>query len=648
MAQSAFLGYENSNTVVVRAPARPRDPRLLALGRPAPLGEADFLLVGEVTNHTGNADFDDSLREALRVSLLQSPYLNLVSDEKIRATLTALGKPGESPLARELSQELCERAGAKAYLTGEITKNGSIYPFDLLVRRCPRGDRLAHVTGEAARADLVIHQLGVAASELRARLGEQEATLKKYDVPLERATTPVPAALKLYGQARRTIREKGDFEGVPLYKQSIDLDPRFAVARSGLAVSYYNLSQLALAGDEIRQAFEAGDRQTVRERLNIQTLYYDLAQGDIEKAIAGYQEYLRIYPRDSIALGNLSSEFFVIGDYEQAAQYAQQALKLDPDSSAWYENDSIALLALGRTPDAERVLQEAFYRKLDDAALHSNLYSVAFVKGDTALMQAQLAWADGKPNGQDSLLAAQADTEAYFGRLKNAREFTRRAIDAAMASDLQESAAIWAATAAIRESMFDNSAEAQKYADEALRLAPDSKDVRALAALVAARSGNEARAQSTTDDLRALYVSNTAMQKARIPVIRAQIAMRKRQNEEAIEQLEIVRPYEKGQLTGNSSDSCMIPTYLRGQAELALEKGHQAAMEFQKIAANPGVIGNCWSGALARLGKARAEVAAQSSTDARISYRQFLALWKDADSDIPLLKQAKLEAAKLH
>jgi eukaryotic-like serine/threonine-protein kinase len=615
--------------------------------RPAPLGEADFLLLGEVANHTGNADFDDSLREALRVSLLQSPYLNLVSDEKTRATLTALGKPGDSPLAPELSQEICERAGAKAYLTGEATKAGSHYAFDLLVRRCLGGDRLAHVAGEAERADLVIHQLGVAASELRARLGEQEATLKKYDMPLERATTPIPAALKRYEQARRAIREKGDFEAVPLYKQSIDLDSRFAMARSGLAVSYYNLSQMALAGDEIRLAFEAGDRQTVRERLNIQTLYYDLAQGDIEKAVAGYQEYIRIYPRDSIALGNLSSEFFVIGDYEQAAQYAEQALKLDPDSSAWYENDSIALLALGRTQDAERVLQEAFSRKLDDAALHSNLYSVAFVKGDTGLMQAQLAWADGKP-GQDSLLGAQADTEAYFGHLQKAREYTKRAIDVAMASDLKESAAIWAATAAIRESMFDNSAEAQKYADEALKLTPDSKDVRALVALVHARSGNEARAQSTTDDLRALYVSNTAMQKAWLPVIRAQIAMRKRQNAEAIQQLEIVLPYEKGQLTGNSSDSCMIPTYLRGEAELALQKGHQAAMEFQKIEANPGVIGNCWSGALARLGKARAEVAAQSSTDAKISYQQFLTLWKDADSDIPLLKQARLEAAKLH
>jgi Tfp pilus assembly protein PilF len=615
--------------------------------KPKPLGEADFLLIGEFANRTGDSNFDGALREALRVSLGQSPFLNLVSDEKTRAALTSLGRSADAPLAPELSKEICEKTGAKAYLTGAVAKGGLNYTLELQVRRCPGGDRLARVTGEAARADQLVHQLGLAATELRAGLGEQESTLKQYDMPLERATTPVPAALRLYEQARKTIRDKGDFEAVPLYKQAIDLDARFAMARSGLAVSYYNLSQMALAAEEIRQAFEAGDRQTVREHLNIQTLYYDLAQGDIEKAIAGYQDYIRIYPRDSIALGNLSSEFFVIGDYGQAAHYAEQALKLDPETAAWYENDSIALLALGRTQDAEQVLQEAFSRKMDDAALHANLYSVAFVKGDAAVMREQLAWSEGRASGQDSLLGAQADTEAYFGHLKKAREYSRRAIDAATAAELQESAAIWAATAAIRESMFGSPLEAQKYADEALKLGPESKDVRALVALVFARDGNEAKAQSITDDLRALHISNTAMQKAWLPVIRAQIEMRHHRDQQAIHQLEVVQPYEKGQLTGNSSDSCMIPAYLRGEAQLALQQGRQAALEFQKIEANPGVIGNCWSGALARLGKARSEATSNSVADARISYQQFFALWKDADPDIPLLKQAKLEAAKL-
>jgi tetratricopeptide (TPR) repeat protein len=613
-----------------------------------PLGEADFLLLGELTNQTGEADFDGSMREALRVALLQSPLINLVSDEKIRTTLSTMGKTEMASLSSQLMATLCERVGAKAYVTGKIKRATVGYTLDIDVKRCPGGDSLAREAGEAKRADQVVHQLGLAASRLREALGEHEDTRRMFDIPLERATTPIPAALKAYQQARATVRQKGDLEAVPFYKKAVDLDSRFAMARSGLAVSYYNLNQMAQASEEIRQAYEAGDRQTLRERLNIKTLYYDLGQGDIEKAIQGYKEYIRIYPHDDVALGNLSSEYFVIGDYEQAAQYAEEALKIDPDSAAWYENDSTALLALSRLNDAEKVLKEAFSRKLDDAALHANMYSLAFVKGDTALMQQQLNWAAGKPNGEDTLLAAQSDTEAYYGRLKKARDYTRRAVDSSLKADLKESAATWAAQAGMREAMFGYPAEAQKYAEEALKFAPNGKDTRALAALIFARTGNETRAQAIADDLRALYVSNTVMQKAWLPVVRSQMAMRKQRYAEAVQLLEVVLPYEKGQLTGNLSDSCMIPAFLRGEAELNAQRAHQAALEFQKIEVNSGITGNCWSGPLAKLSKARAQAAAGSPAEARASYQQFLALWKDADPEIPTLKQAKAEVTRLH
>jgi eukaryotic-like serine/threonine-protein kinase len=616
--------------------------------KPAPLGEQDFLLLGGVSNHSGEPAFDGSLREALRVALLQSPFLNLVSDEKVRAALGSLGKSEREPFTPELAKSLCERVAAKAYLTGAVTRAGSGYAFNFEVRRCKDGSLQASQDGEAKRANQVIHQVGLAASSLREQLGEKEPTRKQFDMPLERATTPIPAALQAYEQARLMVREKGDLEAVPLYIKAIDLDSRFAMARSGLAVSYYNLNQMGRASEEIRQAYEAGDRQTLRERLNISTLYYDLAQGDIEKAINGYKEYIRVYPRDDVALGNLSSEFFVIGDYEQAAKYAEEALNVDPDSAAWYENYSTALLALYRLDQAEKVLKDAFAHKLDDPALHSNLYSLAFLKNDTALMQEQLRWAAGKANGEDGILASQAETEAYYGRLKKAREYTRRAVDSALKADLKESAAIWDVQAGMREAIFGYSAEAQKDVEEALKFAPESKDVRAWAALIYARIGNTARAQSITDDLRALYVSNTVMQKAWLPVVRAQMAMRKQRNEEAIRELEVVMPYEKGQLTGNLSDSCIIPAYLRGEAELNSQKGRQAAMEFQKIETSPGITGSCWSGSLAKLEKARALAGSGSTAEAKVSYRQFLALWKDADPDLPLLKQAKAEAAKLH
>ena len=278
--------------------------------KPVPLGESDFLLVGEFANQSGEADFDGSLREVLRVALLQSPFLNLVSDEKIRTTLGNMGRPQGEPLTAERSRALCERVGAKAYLTGTLKRGGAGYAFELGVWRCPSGERVTREEGEAERADQVIHQVGLAVASLRASLGERPETLKKFDMPLERATTPIPAALKAYEQARISVREKGDLDAVPFYKKAIDLDSRFAMARSGLAVSYYNLNQMAQASEEIRQAYEAGDRQTLREQLNITTLYYDLAQGDIEKAINGYKEYIRIYPRDDVALGNLVQRVF--------------------------------------------------------------------------------------------------------------------------------------------------------------------------------------------------------------------------------------------------------------------------------------------------------------------------------------------------
>jgi tetratricopeptide (TPR) repeat protein len=307
------------------------------------------------------------------------------------------------------------------------------------------------------------------------------------------------------------------------------------------------------ASEQIRQAYEAGDRQTLRERLNITTLYYDLAQGDVEKAIEAYKEYIHAYPHDDVALGNLSSEFFVLGDYEQAAKWAHEAMKLDPDASAWYENYSTALLSMDRVDEADKVLQEGFTRNLDDAALHANMYSLAFLKRDTALMQQQLTWSAGRANGEDTMLAGQSDTEAYFGHLRKAREFTQRAVLAAQKAGLPESAATWRVQEAMREVMFENPSEARKDVQEALKLAPDSKDARALAALVLSRVGDELKAQEIADDLRALYVSNVAIQKAWLPLIRAQAAMHQKKNAEAVQLLEIVIPYETGQWSGNLS-----------------------------------------------------------------------------------------------
>ncbi len=616
--------------------------------RPAPLNDTDSLLLGEIANPSGDKAFDGSLETALRVALEQSPLLNIVSEEKVRSALSDMGQPDTAILSNALSTLLCQRLGAKDFVTGTLARTSTGYTVDIAAYRCQGGSRVAHESESAARPDLVIHHLGVAAARLRQDLGESEESVRKFDVPLERATTPIPAALQAYAQGRRANREQGDLRAVPLYKNAIELDSRFALAHSSLAVSYYNLSQLAQASEEIQQAYEAGDRQTVREHLNVTTLYYDLSVGDVEKAIDGYKEYIRAYPRDDVAMGNLSSEYFVIGDYEQAAKYAQDALKIAPDSAAWYENLSTALLALSRVDEAQKVLNEAFSRKLDDPSLHANLYSLGFMRGDTKLMADQLAWAAGKSNGEDSLLAAQSDTEAYYGRLMKAREFTERAVEAALAASLPESAATWQVEAGLREAAFGNYDQARKYAGEGMKTAPDSKDVRALAAVIYARIGDAEKVRKITDDLRASYVSNVVMQKAWLPVVEAQTALDKKQNAQAITLLAGVTPYEKGQLTGNLSDSCMIPVYLRGEAYLKIPSGSEALREYQKIDSSPGIIGNCWSGPLAKLGIARAQVILGSTPAARSSYQTFLALWKDADRNIPILKEAKAEAARLH
>ncbi len=615
--------------------------------RPVKLSANDSLLECAFTNASGESDFDGSLREALRAALLQSPYLNLLSDEKMRASMRDLGKTDATLADPETALAVCKKMGAQAYVTGSLARSGSAYQIKVDTYRCSDAKRMASEQAGAARADLVVQHLGDAARKLREDLGEPLSSIKQYDVSLERATTPIPAALKAYADARNAVRDKGDLEAVPFYKRAIELDSRFAMARSGLAVSYYNLNQMGQASEEVRQAYEAGDRQTYREHLNIATLYYDLAQGDIEKAIEGYKEYIRAYPRDDVAMGNLSSEYFVIGDYENAAKYAESALKIDADSAAWYENYSTALLALSRVNEAEKALQEAFSRKLDDPALHANLYAFAFAKGDMALMQQQLRWAEGKPNGEDSILAAQSDTEAYFGRLKSARDYTQRAVASAKKAELPESAAIWEVEAGMREVMFGYPEEARNHTEAALRFAPDSKDVRALAAFVFARLGDDKESQKILDDLRALYVSNMVIQKAWLPVVQAQMNLRKKRYAEVVSGLEGVTPYEKGQLTGNLSDSCMIPAYLRGEAELGAGKGPAALVEFQKFSANAGVVGSCWSAPLAKLGTARALAESGSGQAAKKAYTEFLELWKDADADIPVLKQAKSESAKL-
>jgi tetratricopeptide (TPR) repeat protein len=611
------------------------------------LTEADTVLLADFANRTGEPVFNDSLREALAISLSQSPLLNLVSEEKISEALRSQGRPTDAPITRDMATAICKRLSTTAYVTGGVAKEDAKYVLQLEAFRCASGDSIASAKTEAATREQIIHALGVAASELRGDLGEPASTLQKFDLPLDRAATASPEALKAFCEGRRFARDKGAIDGVPGLKKATDLDPRFALAYSNLAVNYYNLNQSALASERIRQAFELADRQTVRDRLHITTLYYDLATGDVNKAIESYKEWVRLYPRDDIAKGNLSSEYFVVGDYNQSASYAQQALSMDPGSAAWYENLSTADIALLRLDDAQAILNQAIAHKLDDPSIHADLYALAFLRGDTAGMEREMLWSSGKPGGEDTMLALQADTEAYAGHVLKARELSHRAVQVAQDAQLTEPAAIWQGIAALREAAYGNIEEARREAEKVLEIAPSSRDPQMLAILVFTRLGEVRRAQKMLEDLAAANVSNTVVQSAWVPTVRAQAELFGQQPTRALEWLEAVKPYERGQLIGNLSYSCMIPAYLRGEAYLDSKQGPQANAEFQKLLDNRGVVGNCWSGALAIVGQARAQALAGATNAARASYRKFFLLWSDADPGVPILRSAHAEFSKL-
>lgn len=616
-------------------------------GNSVKLTDKDILLVGDFENSTGNAVFDGSLREALSIGLAQSPLLNLVSAEKVAEALHSQALPPNTPVNREFAPKLCGHVGAKFFLTGAITKDGDGYALRLSAFQCEASKEIASAKSEARGKSDVVHALGEAAAKLRGELGENSASIKKFNLPLERATSSSVDAIQAFAEGRRLSREKGSLDAVPALKKAIELDPKFALARSNLAVSYYNLNQNALAADSIRQAFELADRQTVRDHLHITTLYYDLGTGDVQKAIQSYKEWVELYPRDDIAKGNLASEYFLVGDYEQAANFGSQALSLDPGSVAWYENVATADIALMRLKEARYILNLASSRKLEDSAIHTDVYALAFLQGDTNAMRREMEWSVGKAGGEDAMLALQADTEAYAGHLQKARELSRRAVESAQAANLAEPAAIWEGISALRDAVYGKTQEARSGADRVLTIAPNSRDAQTLAILVLARIGESRRAQSMLEDLAAANVSNTVVQSAWVPTVRAQFDLVSQKPAQALELLESVKPYERGQLIGNLSYSCMIPAYLRGEAYLAAKQGGPALTEFQKLNDNRGIVGNCWSGALGLLGRARAQALSGSLNAARNSYQQFFVLWKTADADLSVLKAAHAEFAKL-
>jgi predicted Ser/Thr protein kinase len=623
----------------------------------APLTEKDTIVLADFTNTTGDEVFDGTLKQALAVDLGQSPFLNILSEDKVRQTLQEMTRsPGER-LTQDLAREVCQRAGSKAYVAGSIAALGAQYVIGLEALNCASGDVLVREQMTAAGKEQVLPSLGHSAAKLRNEVGESLSSVQKFDVPLEQATTNSLGALKAYTLGVKTRREKGEAEAIPFFKRAIELDPNFASSYAFLAVDYINLNQPHLGADYLKKAFDLRDRVTEPEKFRITWLYYQNVTGELEKANQTAELWIQVYPRDYFPYIFLGVDYMVLGQYEKAATVTREAPRLDPNNVIPYLNLGQIYLALNRFDEARAITDEAFGRKLEGIPLHLNLYALAFLQSNEAAMKQQADWAIEKTGAEDQMFSLESDTEAWSGRLGKARELSRQAVESARRNDEHEAAALWQANAAIREALFGNAEAARKNAAAAVALAPGSHFAEEQAALAYALASDAAHAQSLADDLAKRFPQDTVVQSVWLPTIRAQIETGRKNAARSIELLHAAAPYELGMLSTSAANSCLYPVYVRAEAYLSAQQGASAAAEFQKILDHRGLLWNCATGPLARLGLARAyALQAQSAqgadadaarAKARTGYQDFLALWKDADPDIPILIAAKSEYAKL-
>ena len=618
---------------------------------PRTISEQDTIVLADFGNSTGDPVFDDTLKQALGIALKQSPYLNVLPEKKVATTLQLMTRPADTILTGEVIRELCQRAGSKAYVAGSIAKLDGEYVLGLKAVNCQSGNLLAKELTTVAGKEQVLNALGKEAARLRGQLGESLATVQRFDVPLAEATTSSLEALKAYSLA---AKGGGSWE---LNFRAIQLDPSFALAYLAVGAHYLNLGESGRASEYFAQAFQLRGRAGEHDKLLISALYYLNVTGELAKASQVLEERIASYPRETGAYINLGVVHDLQGQYEQALEPSRQCIGLAPDGVGPYPNLTNALLALRRFDEAHQVIGEAHARKLDDYLLHSALYALAFLRKDLPAMADQQQWFSGK--AEENLgLSLASDTEAYDGSLGKARELTARAVDSALRGDSKETAALWQENSGLREAAFGNATKAKQAAAQGLKLAPESQGVAAEAGLAFAMAGDSARAESLAQDLNHRFPLDTQIQSLWLPAIRAQLALDRKNPSAALTDLQAATgPIELGQITFVTNLSCLYPNYVRGHAYLAAGQDTAAAVEFQKILDHDGIVWNCWTGALAHLGVARANaLEARTSPGAEAdaararalaAYKDFLILWKDADPDIPILKEAKAEYAKL-
>ncbi len=652
-----------SATTGARAMVRPGQPwkvflsaalalTVLAVGsylyfhRTPKLTGEDMLVLADFANTTGDPVFDDTLKQAISVQLAQSPFLNILSNARTRATLKLMAKAPDSRLAPDVASDLCQRAGGKAYISGSIASLGSQYVIGLQAINCRTGDPLAQEQVTAENKEHILKALGEAATKLREKLGESLSTVEKFDAPLDQATTPSLEALKALSGGVKTLQEKGSAAAIPFFKHAIELDPNFAAAYQALGISYSNLREPGLATENLQKAYDLRDKVSEREKFRISSSYYLLVTGELEKAIQTYELWAQTYPRNSEPFGNLGVDYTYLGQYEKGITASLEDLRLNPGSAAAFTNLVGLYPAVNNLDEARAKYEQAVAHKVDNPFLHGNRYGAAFLENDAAEMQRQVDAAMGKP-GEDVLLSFASDTEAFYGRLGGARRLSQRAIESARGSESKETAAAWRMNAALREAEFDNMARSRQEIAPALAEGP-TRDVSVLAALAFSRIGDINSAERMARDLAERFPLNTAINRYWLPAIYASIEIRRDNLAKALEDLRTTSLYELGSpLPQFEVGGSLYPVYIRGQIYLSLHQGKEAAAEFQKFLEHRGVALNSPLGALARLQLGRAYALQDKTVQSRAAYQDFFRLWKDADPDIPILIAAKAEYAKL-
>ncbi|MBI3667025.1 MAG: protein kinase [Acidobacteria bacterium] len=600
------------------------------------LTERDSILLADFVNTSGEAVFDGTLKQALAVQLEQSPYLNVFPEDRVRNTLRLMGRSPDERVTSAIGRVICEREGIKAMLAGSIAGLGSHYVITLEAVNGRTGESLAREQVEAESKENVLQALSKAASRMRGKLGESLSSIKKLDTPVDEATTSSLEAFKAYSLAEAQRAKGVETEAIPQYKRAIELDPNFALAYARLGTVYGNLGEQELSVEYQKKAFERRERVSEREKLYISAHYYQTVTGELDKTIETYNLWKQTYPRDWTPHNNLALFYSESGQYDRALEEAREALRLEPHHPFPYGLVSRAYGGLNRFEEAKAVCEKYLAQNPDYWGCHVGLYVNAFIEGNAPEMQKQIEWARGKPE-ELWMLSFHAVATASSGKMQKAREIFRRSVEAAQRNNLKEAAAGTTAQEALTEAAFGNFQKARDEVTQALGVAR-GKDTLQFAAIALALSGAAAQAQPLIDELGKRFPQDTVINAISLPTARAALEVNRGNPAKAIDLLRAAAPYELGN---------PAPIYLRGQAYLRAKSGNEAAAEFQKILDHKGAFVPLPLYSLSYVGLARAYALAGDTAKSRQAYQDFLALWKDADPDIPILKEAKQEYAKL-